>query len=473
MHPLIFHPVELAIKDRPISAFRDPQPDPWHYADDWYYGQKAVLEVQSSDADWRTTQDEAQFIVSISNPIRGLFRRWRVMYAVGEPLDKLLVQMRADWPLLVALRDFAKRRCEKLGVTDWDMYGVDAWHIRYGLWLWLLLEDDVARVRAVLPLCCPSAQQPRFHREQFAVLDALYDAFLPDGLPPPAQHDKPYWGGWNQLAQALGGERAQQQAGIERYMARWNQMMKPLGWKAQRRYPLRDAQGLVIEQACTYPGTFMHFATEAALAVCALDLDDSEFCDHPYYPKDLVEHYRAHVRMPRDGWRAQGAALRRPVPVPPPPRKITLHSSKSKGVKRWLELVSDGNCDTVEQALQEQGRVRSLKTQLWTALGALREGNAAACADIKDDTELESQIDAMLEERGLAGFDASGLPGAGVQRCEALMQTLEAWLSTKPYALLQPPQDADAWVGWLVAREHLNEYLSISLAIGVRHKSHM
>lgn len=465
----MFHPLELAIKDRPVATFRDPQPDPWRYADDWFYGQKAVLDVQASDADWRSTQDAAKFIVSISNPIRGLFGRWRLIYAVGEPLDKLLEQMRADWPLLVALRDFAQRRCQELGVADRDMYGVDVWHIRYGLALWLLLEDDVARVRAVLSVCCPRALQPRFHYERFAVLDALYDAFLPDGLPPPAQHDKPCWVGWNKLAQALGGERAQQQAGIERYMARWNEMMKPLGWKAQRRYPLRDAQGRVTEHACTYPGTFMHFATEAALAVCALDLDDSAFGEHPYYPRDLVAHYRRHVRVQRDGWRAQGAALRRPVPVPPPPRKIKLHSSKSKGVKRWLELVSDGNCDTVEQAMQEVGRARSLKTQLWTALGALREGNAAACADIKDDTELESQIDAMLDERGLQGFDASGLPGAGAHRCEALMQALQAWLSTQPYALLQPPQDADAWVGWLVAREHMSEYLSLSDALGVRH----
>lgn len=469
MQDLIFHPIALAIKERPITIFRDPQPDPWRYADELHYGQQAVLVVQSSDTDWRTTQDKAQFIVSISYPIRGLFGRWRLMYAVGEPLDKLLEQMRTDLQLLLALRDFAKRRGEELGVTDWDMYGVDAWHIRYGLWLWLLLEDDVARVRAVLSLCCPSPQQPRFHYERFALLDALYDAFLPDGLPPPVQHDKPYWDGWNKLAQALDGDRTQQQAGINRYMARWNQMMKPLGWKPGRHYPLRDAQGLVIDQNCTYPGTFMHFATEAALAVCALDLDDSAFCDHPYYPKDLVEHYRAHVRVPRDGWRAQGAALR--LSVPPQPRKITLHSSKSKGIKRWLELVSDGNCDTVEQALQEVGHVRSLKTQLWTALGALREGNAAVCTDIKDDTELESQIDAMLDERGLAGFDASVLPGAGVQRCEALLQMLETWLSTTRYVLLQPPQNADVWVGWLVAGEHFEEYLSLSIALGVRHKS--
>lgn len=469
MDPLMFYPLELAIKDRPLATFRDPQPDPWRYSDDWYYGQKAVLELQTLEAHWRTTQDEALFKAKICTPVGRLFERWQLMYAVGEPLDKLLAQMRADWPLLVALRDFAQRRCEELGVTDWDMYGVDSWRNRYGLWLWLLLEDDVARVRAVVSLCCPSAQQPRFHRQQFAVLEALYDAFLPDGLPSPSQHDKPYWVGWNKLAQALGGDRALQQAGINRYMARWNQMMKPLGWKPERRYPLRDAEGLVIEQPFTYPGTFMHFATEAALAVCALDLDDSAFCDHPYYPKDLVEHYRAHVRVPRDGWRVQGAALRLPVPVPPPRKKIKLHSSKSKGVKRWLELVADGNQDTVEQALQEVGRVRSLKTQLWTALGALREGGSAACADIKDDTELESQMDTMLEERGLEGFDASGLPGEGVQRCEALMQALEAWLLTQPYALLQPPQDADGWVGWLVAREHLDEYLRLSEALGVRH----
>lgn len=471
MHTLIFHPITLAIKERPIKVFRDPQPDPWRYADELHYGQQAVLEVQSSDADWHTTQDEAQFIVSISYPIRGLFGRWRLMYAVGEPLHTLLEQMRTDWPLLVALRDFAHQRCMEFGSTDWNMYGVDVWHIRYGLALWLLLEDDISRVHAVLSLCCPTPQQPRFHYERFAVLDALYDAFLPDGVPRPAQHDKPSWGGWNKLAQAMAGERDQQQAGIERYMARWNQMMKPLGWKAQRRYPLRDAQGLVIEHNCTYPGTFMHFATEAALVVCALDLDDSAFCEHPYYPRDLVDHYRRHVRIQRDSWRAQNAGLRLSVPVPPPVKKIELHSSKSKGIKRWLELVSDGNCDAVEQTLHEVGRVRNLKTQLLTALEVLREANAAVCTDIKDDTELESQIDAMLEARNLAGFDACGLSGTGAQRCEALMQRLEIWLSTKSYVLLQPLQDTDVWIGWLVAREHLNEYLSVSHAIGVRHKT--
>ena len=45
---------------------------------------------------------------------------------------------------------------------------------------------------------------------------------------------------------------------------------------------------------------FPYFDFEIALAVCANDIDDSGFRDHPCCPRELVDHHRTHARTTGD-----------------------------------------------------------------------------------------------------------------------------------------------------------------------------
>ncbi|MCW8188199.1 DUF1911 domain-containing protein, partial [Verminephrobacter eiseniae] len=120
------------------------------------------------------------------------------------------------------------------------------------------------------------------------------------------------------LMNALAHPPEQRSAALAAHMNNWHRLMRPLGWKPNRD-PAGDKDGL-----------FCYFAFEVAMAVCAYDIDDSSFRDHPHYPRDLVDHYRQHIRHTRDAWRAEGLGAGIELPPPAPPKRVDLAKSKRK-----------------------------------------------------------------------------------------------------------------------------------------------
>jgi hypothetical protein len=92
------------------------------------------------------------------------------------------------------------------------------------------------------------------------------------------------WGGLGELLQAPEHLRS---GAMQTYMKRWYGRMRIFPWWNSH-------------QKWHYKG---YWCLEAAVAVAGLDIDDCKFRDHPYYPVDLVDHYRSKVRRTRDAWR--------------------------------------------------------------------------------------------------------------------------------------------------------------------------
>lgn len=256
------------------------------------------------------------------------------------------------------------------------------------------------------------------------------------------------------------------EAALAAYMGQWGRLHRYIGWKPRRVVALRHEDGRVIDLSQPNDDLFTHFAYEVAMVVCAWDLDDSRFRDHLYYPRDLVDHYRAHVRHTRDGWRAPGVGPDIQVaPLPPKPR-ADLVRSKHKGYARWVELACDGDVDAHAAVLEQTGRLRSLRRSTSEAMAALAENGQALLADANDDATLASQIDGLLERRSVPTLDADAFAGAGPSRCEALMGALRCHLTSEPYTLLQAEGDDD-WQSVVVRRDHDAEFIELSRSLGV------
>lgn len=231
---------------------------------------------------------------------------------------------------------------------------------------------------------------------------------------------------------------------------------------------LDEAEGLEA-QPDTTPGhdsLFTHFAFEVALAVAAYDIDDSGFCDHPYYPRDLVQYYRAHIRDTRDSWRGEYAGAGIPVIAPTAPPKADLAKSKRKGLARWIELAADGDSQATDAALEVTGKPRKVK-DLDQLLGALAEQGIAVHADIKDDTTLETQARAISEARGLGAFDGPSSPAQGPARCTALLRAWTDWSAERGYTQIGTDLQDDAWHAILVRTEYRDELLQLSNELAI------
>ncbi len=69
---------------------------------------------------------------------------------------------------------------------------------------------------------------------------------------------------------------------IKRYLEKWYERTKLLTWHGY--HPDKDI----------HPFYYGRWSFESAVIVALLDLDDTKFRDNQYYPKDLVDYYRAH-----------------------------------------------------------------------------------------------------------------------------------------------------------------------------------
>ena len=256
------------------------------------------------------------------------------------------------------------------------------------------------------------------------------------------------------VLRALALPAPERAAALAAHMKKWETIVRPWG--------LKPNLNTVIGQDRLFPD----FAFEIALAVCAYDIDDSSFCEHRYYPRDLVEHYRANVRNTRDAWRAPGVGAGVPVDVPPAPPKADLSKSKRKGITRWLELVSNGDNDTIEQVQDVVGKPKKIK-DVDSFLCALAETGQAIHADLKDDDTLESQTVALALARDLGEFQGPPGPPHGLARCVATLLAFDSWLAKTKYRLVGIDTGDDIWHGVLVQEELHAELLALGSELGV------
>ncbi|ABM56048.1 DUF1911 domain-containing protein [Verminephrobacter eiseniae] len=258
------------------------------------------------------------------------------------------------------------------------------------------------------------------------------------------------------LMNALAHPPEQRSAALAAHMDNWHRLMRPLGWKPNRD-PAGDKDGL-----------FCYFAFEVAMAVCAYDIDDSSFRDHPHYPRDLVDHYRQHIRHTRDAWRAEGLGAGIELPPPVPPKRVDLAKSKRKNFARWVELACDGYDDALESVLETTGKPRKIQ-DFFQLLEALQDAGHAIHADGKDSDTLDSQAADLADARGIGPFEAPDSdPPQGGARCTAILRALHAWAAPRGYQLIDLDDQDDAWHAVLVKAEYHDEFLALSQALGLR-----
>ena len=251
------------------------------------------------------------------------------------------------------------------------------------------------------------------------------------------------------LLRALALPAGARAAALAAHMKNWCRLLRPWGWK-----PSGD-------------NLFFHFAYEVALAVCAYDIDDSAFSGHPYYPRDLVQWYRTHLRHTRDAWRPAGTGAGIRVEAPPLPARADLAKSKRKGIARWLELAADGDADALDATIETAGRPRRVDDS-GELLSALYENGHAIRADIKDDDTLEMTACELAQARGLGQFDGPPGPPFGPARCEAVLAALAAWVTPRGYRLFRIASDSDNWNAVLVRAGYTDEFLVLSDSLRIR-----
>ncbi|MBU2205530.1 MAG: DUF1911 domain-containing protein [Gammaproteobacteria bacterium] len=458
-----------SVLNRELTLFRDPHPDNRRYVRELEYIQLAIEPkdnlsfLRAADSEEQAAQNQSASGYFVKNVLAS----WAIMYSVGEPLGRLNAQMRGDLTILQSLMELKAIRWG-VGTQQYEprLFGMSIYQEFTAVSLWCMLEPDGARLGQLLEM---HARHPTM---RLPAVDFLLDTFLPKGIQRPLKYQKnpTYQGMWDALMEALASQRREAQTqDMTKYMANWNRLMKPLGWKPERVYCLLAEDGRQVDPNCQGDQLFQRFAFETALAVCAFDLDDSAFRDHLYYPRDLVDHYRANVRQQRDGWRVLGAPARFAAPLPPPRKKADLAKSKLKGYARWVELACDGDKDAQEAVIKSTGRLRSLKKEAGEALAALAENGQGVCADIKDDVTLALQVESLLEGRGLKGFDSSTVGGAGPARCEMLLKNAQDWLSKSKlsYRLYTLDLGDDAWYVLSVHDVFATEFLALGESLSL------
>jgi hypothetical protein len=252
---------------------------------------------------------------------------------------------------------------------------------------------------------------------------------------------------------------------LNRYMLNYQQYIKPLwpfGWKPWKEFEVEYSP----DGEAMYGNAFHHFAFEVALAVCAYDLDDSSFRDHPYYPRDIVDHYREYLRYSRDSWRPEGVGAAMTI-EPHTPKKIDLTKSKSKNFKRWIELVGDGNSDATKAVTTAFRGLRKIKCP-YAVFEELSANEIAICVDLKDDVTLDTMLQALFKYRQIEIYDepVSVFP-AGTGRCQRLLEHVDQWLIKQDYSLFIADMQADSWGVVLVQNKFKHEFKALSEKLGI------
>jgi Domain of unknown function (DUF1911) len=414
--------------------------------------------------DW----DEDRRICYEGSVVSDVLKRASYMYSRGDLIPDLILRIQDDIPFIESRtlsrrQRWAEHKGQQIDLEIGYIYYYDRYQGFNYMAIALMLLSDLSFIK-ILAGVLNTDQSYRLY-----LFDILFKAFLPDWKPAPkydrkSSHIKRELSWSDPILRVLAQPPEQRAEALTRHMKNWCRIMKPFGWKPVRDYsPEADAR-----RGNNYESLFVDFAFEVALVVCAYDIDDSDFCDHPYYPRDLVEHYRTHIRHTRDAWRAMGVGAGIAVELPPLPKPIDLAKSKSKGITRWVELASQGDLDAIEAVIDQVGKPRKVQ-DLSELTAALAENDAGIHADIKDDESLYSQLDTLYQRRQLGEFTPPDLveASAGPDRCAHLLQVASQWLPGRGYQLVQLDGDDDAWHAALVSNEYHTEFLGLCKQLGI------
>jgi len=453
-------PVELEVK----HAVRDPMGDVQRYNDIfWVSFNRLNGKNQQTLLEEFLTWGEAQRLNFLNSVISNIQERILYMYSRGDPTPDLVLRLQDDLPFIQTETQAYRSRWgalspEQVNPQEGSIRSMYREGFSYvALALLLLPQREDLQTLSTLLNTVPA--------NRLYALELLLKAFVPEwklakkyNRKDPVKYALP----WSDpILRALSLPAAERAPALASYMKGWGRTMKPWGWK-----PSRDYSPEAAKRRGELESVFEHFAYEVALAVCAYDIDDSSFQDHPYYPRDLVAHYRTHLRHSRDDWRAVGIGAGVPIELPPPPKKAELSKSKRKGLARWVELASDGDIDATDAVIDQVGKLRKVK-ELSELSCVLAENDIGIHADIKDDETLESQLTQLCAARGLGEFEAPSDPPAGPARCEQLLLAGAAWLKERGYRLLDLDGDDDAWHAVLVKTQYHDEFLALSLQLAV------
>jgi hypothetical protein len=411
-----------------------------------YAGERA-LELQAMLDHEADTLEEWRKHKIASSICEDFMKRARLMHGRGDPLNEIQAILISDLQHALMLK-----------------------HQGYGGLIPRLLYRDRFDYFAIVFLLLPEQTQLKDllsftmlePNERFYMAEVIIKAFVPDWQMAnkyTRKHDIAMQLPWSDpILRILGMPAEARAAACAKHMQDWERIMKP--WLPYNWEPTTEHTGKINSDV------HVDFAFEVALAVCAYDIDDSSFRDHRYYPRDLVDYYRANLRYTRDAWRAEGVGAGIAIDVPPPPQRVDLAKSKRKGYARWVELISDGNKDATESVLEVTGKLRKIK-DLFEVSTALAEADIAIHADIKDDDTLENQLEALIHDRKLTGYIPIQEPEAGVARCEALLTQAKGWFSTTAYRLIPLPLDEDAWSAVIIKADYVSEFKTLSQDLGL------
>lgn len=370
-------------------------------------------------------------------------------YGRGDALEEIQGAVRVHTNLLIQDQRFLQNLTENDKKPGYAVYGI--WRDSTAFaFLALLIVESEEYPALIKKLIDPDIESRAY------LTDILFKAFIPGfSMARKYKIDK-YSAVWMDPIQRALAKPAEERAdALALHMKSWCRIMRPWGWKPD----LKPEQG--------GDNLFCDFAFEVAAAVCAYDIDDSTFNDHPYYPRDLVEHYRTKVRHTRDAWREHGVGAGVPVAAPPLPKKADLAKSKRKSIARWVELVCDGNIDVTEAVLETIGRPRKLD-DIGELMAALGESNEAIHADIKDDETTLILAGRVAERRGLGEFDGPPGPPFGPARCRAGLLAFAQWLQPHGYRLVDLDNDDDAWHAVVVKADYHAELIELSNTLKIR-----
>ena len=230
------------------------------------------------------------------------------------------------------------------------------------------------------------------------------------------------------------------------YMKQWPKLMKPHGYREH------VIEGKVAFDEVPFP---------LGLAVCAFDVDDSAFRHLPYYPRDLVDYYRTHVRHTRDAWRTQVSdpAAGLPDRARPQPKK-TYVLSKTDAYARWVDLVCGERPEMIAAARKALGK-RKTMPELETVMEALASVRLGIAADLKDDATVADQATALCGTWQLPALPLPAGEEHGPARIGVILEALHDFALDHGAMLHVLGEGGDNWYAVLCGRAHEAEFATL------------
>lgn len=374
-------------------------------------------------------------------------------YGAGFDLESIGETLKARMPRLLADGEYVRLHRKHPQWSDYHLSGNSRVDVGFVALALLLVNDK--EILLQLRQCISFLRSQRRY-----LFDLLLHAYDPvQQVIRDYQKDK-YTACWaDPILRILAMPVEKRAPAMTAHMHAWPRIVSPFGYK----------------EKVTCPPSFRahscELAYEVALAVCAYDIDDTAFRNHPYYPRDLADYYRQHIRHSRDQWRPLYVGADLPITVPPPPQKADLAKSKRKSIARWVELVADGDIDATEAVLDATGKPRKVH-DLQTLLHNLAESDLAIYADLKDDETLELQACDLSEKRGLGPFEGPPGPPYGPARCEATLAAWSAWLGERGYLLIDIDDKDSDWHAIVVNTVFHPELQQLSEQLGIPVRLH-